>query len=523
MTATALARVDHRPVDPVEPHALTPAEAAARQGVDPGRGLSAGEAAERLRTSGPNELEPPRRTSILASIVDAATEPFVIVLALSGLIAVGLGEVRDGLLILAGLLPIVGADVVTEYRAQRALEELRAAAAPLATVRRDGAPFEIAASAVVPGDVVLLRVGDVVPADLRLIACDALTIDRSALTGESLPEPATTDPDAPATALADRHSMAFAGTSVVLGRGEGIAWSTGQRTELGRIAGALDSSDRGRSPLQRELDRLVRIMLVVAIGLIVVTVGLALVRGETLGAALLAGISAAIAAIPEEPPVLLAVVLGLGAFRLLRRGVLVRRLNAQETLGAIDLIVTDKTGTLTENRLSLDSIETPDGRIDDAERRARILGDALRAEEDAWRGRSGTRTGSFTRALLGAIDEAPGGRPELDLADLLAARPPDDLRPYSWTRVRRAGGIEELALGAPEAVLALAAAGPARDRWQAAVAAAAGAGRRLLLLARREDPDGWRPLAILGFSDPIRAGIPDACGARWRRASRRSS
>jgi Ca2+-transporting ATPase len=120
---------------------------------------------------------------------------------------------------------------------------------------------------------------------------------------------------------------------------------------MGRIAGGLARAERRRSPLQRELDRLVRILLVVAIGLITITVGLGFARGQDLGANVLAGISAAIAAIPEEPPVLLAVILGLGAYRLLRRGVLVRRLNAQETLGAVDLIVTDKTGTLTQNRL----------------------------------------------------------------------------------------------------------------------------------------------------------------------------
>jgi magnesium-transporting ATPase (P-type) len=124
------------------PHALAVAELAARLGVDPTRGLATADAEARLATHGPNELEPPHRSSVLASIVDAATEPFVVVLALAGVLAVFLGEVRDGLLILVGLVPIVGADVVTQFRAERALEELRAAAAPLASVRRDGGPQE---------------------------------------------------------------------------------------------------------------------------------------------------------------------------------------------------------------------------------------------------------------------------------------------------------------------------------------------------------------------------------------------
>jgi P-type E1-E2 ATPase len=178
------------------------------------------------------------------------------------------------------------------------------------------------------------------------VRSDALTIDGSILTGESLPEEVSVLPDLEAAPLAERRSIAYAGTSVVLGRGEGIVVATGPNSELGRIAGALGPTDRRRSPLQRELDRLVRILLVVATALIGLTMGLGLLRGASLGEAVLAGIAAAIAAIPEEPPVLLAVILGLGAYRLLRRGVLVRRLNAQETLGAVDLIVTDKTGTL---------------------------------------------------------------------------------------------------------------------------------------------------------------------------------
>src|SRR5207245_7391340 len=149
-------------------HALPVAGLAERLHVDPSRGLEADEAEARLATYGPNELEAPRHVSVLASLIDAATEPFVIVLALAGLLAVALGEVRDGLLILVGLVPIVGADVVTEFRAERALEELRAAAAPLASVRRNGVLAEVPARELVLGDVVLLRVGDVVPADLRI-------------------------------------------------------------------------------------------------------------------------------------------------------------------------------------------------------------------------------------------------------------------------------------------------------------------------------------------------------------------
>ena len=351
-------------------HAL-PADAVARRlRVEPGRGLDPAEVAARAARWGPNELEATARPAVWRMVLDAATEPFVVLLAAAGLGAVALNEVRDGLLILLGLLPIVGADVVTEYRGERALEALRAASAPAARTRRGGSVAEVPAAAVVPGDIVIVRVGDVVPADLRVVAADRLLVDRSVLTGESLPEPAAIAPDPASTELAGRHAVLYAGTSVVAGRGEGIVVATGAATEVGRIAGGLSTRTRRRSPLQLELDRLVRILLVVAIGLIAITSGLGFVRGNPLGENLLAGISAAIAAIPEEPPVLLAVILGLGAYRLLKRGVLVRRLNAEEVLGAVDLVVTDKTGTLTENRLAVASV-TPlagaDGAADAAD------------------------------------------------------------------------------------------------------------------------------------------------------------
>ncbi|HEY4633662.1 MAG TPA: cation-transporting P-type ATPase [Candidatus Limnocylindrales bacterium] len=490
-------------------HALEVDAVLERFAVTPDTGLTAAEATARLEAAGPNELAPPRHVSVLSVFIEAITEPFVVMLALAGGLAVLLGETRDGLLVLLGLVPIVGADVATSFRAERALEELRKAASPRAHVRRDGAPLEIPASDLVAGDVVLLRVGDVVPADLRVLRSDALTLDRSVLTGESLPEEAAVRPDAPDTVLADRHSMVYAGTSVVLGRGEGIVVATLPSSELGQIAGALGPTERGHSPLQRELARLVRILVVVATGLIVVTVSLNLLRGAGLGAAVLAGISAAIAAIPEEPPVLLAVILGLGAYRLLRRDVLVRRLNAQETLGAVDLIITDKTGTLTENRLSLDALLTLDGPVLDEADRRRHLVDALRAEEDAWNAGPGLRTGSFTRALVGAI----GGLDDvsLDRADLVSADPPRDGRPYSRTVAGRDGVVEELALGAPEAVLALSE-GPGLEigRWHALVDGAAEEGRRLLLLSGRRDDGPWMPRTLLSFSDTLRAGVPGA-------------
>ncbi len=492
-------------------HVHSVEDVAAMLGVDPDRGLDGADVDQRARRFGTNELEPARRESIATMLVESATEPFVLVLAAAGLLAIALGEVRDGLLIVIALLPIVGADVVTEFRAERALDALREASAPTARVRRDGAALDVAASGLVPGDVVLLRVGDIVPADLRIVSTDRLLVDRSAITGESIPESVQVAPDLPEAVLADRRTMAYAGTSVVGGSGVGLVVSTGATSEIGRIAGGLQERIVRRSPLQHELDRLVRIMLVVAIALIAIVAGLGFIRGQTLGENLLAGISAAIAAIPEEPPVLLAVILGLGSYRLLKRGVLVRRLNAEEVLGAISLIITDKTGTLTLNRLEVASVRSTDGPVTDRSERLGVLEEALRAESDAWAIGAGLRPGAFTKSLLRAL-EAEGVDRHLDRDDLISTDPPSSSRPVSITVARLGETIQRLATGAPEAVLAM---DGASDRdvlaaWDAQIALGAGAGERLIGLAAARDGEPWVMRGLIGFADPLRDGIGPA-------------
>jgi Ca2+-transporting ATPase len=491
------------------PHAASAAAVAAALEADSSVGLAPAEAADRLALYGANELMARRRPSLLAMLWDAVTEPFVVLLLIAGLLAVAVGEVRDGLLVLVGLVPIVGADVVTGYRGERALEALRESAAPMATLRRGGTVVEAPAAQVVPGDIVLIAVGDVVPADLRLTSADALLIDRAVLTGESVPEPSSTEPDDRDAPIVDQHAMAFAGTRVVQGRGEGIVVATGPRSRLGRIAAALGGEERRRSPVQLELDRLVRILLTVAAGLIVITSGLALLRGEPIGVALLAGVAAAIAAIPEEPPVLLAVILGLGAYRLLRRGVLVRRLNAQETLSAVDLILTDKTGTLTFNELSLEAAFTPHGELSDGEM-LEVARLTLRAQDDAWYRSRGSRAGSFTRALERAA-AANGAPPILDPVLLIEAEPASGAHPYTRTVARRDDGRrQELVLGAVLDVIAGVDDGP---QWHALVERHAEAGRRLLLLAAAEGDRPLQPVALLSFSDPLRPDVGDALSA----------
>ena len=234
--------------DPSGPHALDVSAVAGEMHVDPRRGLELEEIASRRARSGPNELEAGPRPTVLGAVRHAVMEPFVLLLLAAGVLAIALGEVRDGILVLAGLVPIVGADVLISYRSERALASLRDATAPRALVRRAGNAVDILAADIVPGDVVLLRTGDIVPADLRASRADALLVDRSVLTGESMPELASVEPDEFSAVVADRRSILFAGTAVVGGRGEGIVVATGAGTELGRIARGLAQTERRRSP-----------------------------------------------------------------------------------------------------------------------------------------------------------------------------------------------------------------------------------------------------------------------------------
>jgi Ca2+-transporting ATPase len=495
---------------PLAPHAQEADAVAAELRVDPTLGLAAEEAARRRDRWGPNTLDDAGPRPLWRTLLASLAEPFVLLLIAAGLGAVALGEVRDGLLVLVGLVPIVAADALTSYRGERALAALRAAAAPRARVRREGRVLDLAASELVPGDVVLVAVGDVVPADLRLIRTEGLQIDRAVLTGESLPQLGRVAPDPPDAPLLERHSLAFAGTAVVAGRGEGIVVATGRATEVGRIAASLGPRPGRRSPVQAELDRLTRILVAVAAGLVATTSGLGFLRGRPPGENLLAGISAAIAAVPEEPPVLVAVVLGLGAYRLLRRGVLVRRLTAEETLGAVDLVVTDKTGTLTENRLVVAAVRRAEGPVGSPEVRRELLAEALWTEEDAWAMRRGAPPSAFTRALLAEL--AAGGLVDPPVpGELVAAESPRDGHPYSRTRIRRSGEVEEAALGAPEAIFDLVGLrGLERSRWEAELASGARRGERLLALARRRGTGPWEVRALIGFTDPLRTGVREA-------------
>ena len=279
---------------------------------------------------------------------------FMIMVLIAAAVVSGLiGEMLDTIIILAIVLLNAVMGFAQEYRAQKAMEALKRMAAPSASVLRGGAPAAVPAASLVPGDLVLLEAGSVIPADLRLTDCASLKTEEAALTGESLsvekhalPIPEDGLP------LGDRRNMAFSGTSVSYGRGRGVVTATGMATELGKIAGMLQDEQEVQTPLQKRLTAFGRKLAwgILGICAIVFTAGLA--RGEAPALMFLTAISLAVAAIPEALPAVMSIALALGAAKMVKQNALVRKLLAVETLGSITHICSDKTGTLTQNKMT---------------------------------------------------------------------------------------------------------------------------------------------------------------------------
>jgi P-type Ca2+ transporter type 2C len=338
-------------------------DACKRLGVNPRTGLDPLEAARRLTRGGPNTLPAPQHRSLARMMVGQLTEFMVLLLLASAVVAGLLGELQDIAAIVAIVVLNAALGVVQEYRAERALAALRALAAPRAWVRRGGELGPVPAVDLVRGDVVALEAGNVVPADLRLLETAGLRLDEATLTGESHPvdkSPAPLpDVELP---LGERHNMAYKGTVVTAGRGLGAVVATGTATELGRIASMLRRDRPVRTPLQRRLAQLGQRLSVAVFALCAVIFGVGLLAGEQPGRMLLTAVSLAVAALPEALPAVVTISLALGARRMARRHALIRRLPAVEALGSVTHICADKTGTLTVNRMRVDTLYV-DGRI----------------------------------------------------------------------------------------------------------------------------------------------------------------
>ena len=323
--------------------------------LDSVKGLSHEEAAEKIRTEGYNELPESKKRGIFRIIIEVVHEPMFILLVASGLIYFILGDVTEGLMLMSFVVVIIGITVYQEQKTERALEALRNLSSPRALVIRDGEQKRIAGREVVTGDILILVEGDRVPADGILLSSNNVTIDESLLTGESVPvrKTAWTDGSQAGRPGGDDQPFVYSGTMVVQGQGIVEVRSTGSRTEMGRIGMFLQTVERGETRLKGEITRIVRTIAIAGIflcGIIVVVYGVS--RGNWIEG-FLAGITLAMAILPEEFPVVLTVFLALGAWRISKKNVLTRQVPAIETLGSATVLCVDKTGTLTQNKMTV--------------------------------------------------------------------------------------------------------------------------------------------------------------------------
>lgn len=365
------------PSEPARPawERLAPSEVAGRLGCDLAQGLSPEEAAARRQRHGENVIAERGGRSFARLVWDQFSSTLVLALIAAAVVSALVGSLKDTIAILSIVVLNAVLGLLQEGRAERAMAALKRLAVPQVRVRRGGATVEIPANVLVPGDLVVLEAGNLVPADGRVIEAASLKVQESVLTGESEPVEKQTAAlvGQGGLALGDQVNMAFMGTSVAYGRGQMLVTATGMGTELGRVADLLQGVAAVATPLQRRLDRLGRTLSLLALAVVAAIFGVGLALGEDWRLMLMTSLSMAVAVIPEGLPAVVTISLALGAQRMLRRRALIRRLTAVETLGSVAVICSDKTGTLTENRMTVTVLDLAGHRLEVAETLSRRM------------------------------------------------------------------------------------------------------------------------------------------------------
>jgi len=541
VAGTASGTDDLRPAGPW--HARSAGEAL--DALSAGReGLRAVDVQQRLLRYGPNELDRQRGPSWPVVLVRQFRSPLIYALGISAAVALALSEIADGVVVLVVVLGNAAVGFVQEYRAGKAIQALAQLLSEPARTRRDGVWTQVPPEGLVPGDVVEVAPGDRVMADLRVLDGQGLRADESALTGESVPVDKTSLPVPVDAELADRSSVLHAGTLVSAGGGQGLVVETGNRTELGRISGLLNSADDTQTPLTRSIARLgmtiTRVLGVVAL----ILFGIGLARGYPVVDATLAAVTFAVGAIPEGLPAIVTIALAVGVRRMARRNAIVRELPAVETLGSTSVVCTDKTGTLTRNEMTVRRAWSPgggelefegigyaaEGRVSRDGRSVPVVNEPLvRLLEAAVLANEGRLVGQGEdRQVLG--DPTDGAllvaaeRGGLVPAETIRAWPRRGLLPFDSGRQYMASAHDSVSgpvvylKGAPEVLLEHVSAqesAPAYlmlDRYT-------DLGLRVLAVARRDGDDlaagltGLRLLGLVAMVDPPRTEVIEAIDA----------
>ncbi len=532
-------------------HASSVNEVLQQLEVDPRQGLSAEDVAERRQRYGENRLREARRRPAWRILLDQFKSVVILLLTVAAVGAFATARWLEGFALVAVTVINTLIGFLSEWKAVRSMEALRAMSQHGAQVRRDAATTEIAPEALVPGDLILLASEQLVPADARLLQGQGLRINEAALTGESVPVAKRSEAVSEEAPLAERPCMLYKGTSVAEGSGEAVVVATGVETELGRIAELAAQAEGQATPLQRRLNQLGRRLAWITIAIAVAVAGSGLLAGRDPVPMIETSLALGVAAIPEGLPIVATIALARGMWLMARQNVLVNRLTAVETLGATRVILTDKTGTLTENRMAVRRVITPladhalnpdevtpetrnaDGELSDQQdpvlRRIIEIG-VLCSNAALGRDGDGSSRGDPTEVALLEVGRAWN----LDRDELLKAMP--EQREVSFdpdvmmmaTFHQEANGTFVAVKGSPEAVLNASlriAVGPEdrelsdreRQWWREKAEALASEGLRLLAMADKQ-PDqpedepfhGLRFLGLVGLLDPPRQGVREA-------------
>jgi Ca2+-transporting ATPase len=549
------------PTSPQSWHAFSVEEVEGRLGTG-ALGLARPAAAARLARYGPNQLQEAPPSSNLSLFLRQFKSPLIYILLASGVVTLALGELIDAGVIAAILVINALLGFTQERQAEASVRALMRLVSPKARVVREGREWEVEGRELVPGDLVLLESGTRVPADVRLVSATALKVDEALLTGESLSVPKRTRHVAEQAPLPEREDMAYTGTVVSSGRGRGYVVATGESTELGKIAGSIRTAEEAATPLQERMDRFARVVgWVVGVGSALGFL-IGVVRGESVAHMFMVAVALAVAAVPEGLPVVLTITLAVGVRRMARRQALIRKLPAIETLGSTTVIGSDKTGTLTENRMTVQEVWAggqfyslsnealrEDARarpVEDAESLAEhpplyltLLTGVLSNEAEVYESQRGQETqGDPTEVALLLAAGKLGLRHEVARGHWKSYGeiPFEPERQYSASIREREGTREVFVKGAPERVLAMCTAqqgerGPEAleaERVHGAAASLAARGLRVLAMAYRRlegeparpdtvgEPEGLTFLGLVGMMDPPRAGVREAVAACQR-------
>ncbi|MDU6174497.1 MAG: calcium-transporting P-type ATPase, PMR1-type [Clostridium perfringens] len=336
--------------------------------VDEKNGLSSNEALRRLEKYGKNKLATKKKKTLFKQFLSQLKDVMIYILIIAAIISAFLGEISDALIILLVIVINAVIGVVQESKAEKALDALKELSTPKALVKRDGSLKEILSEDIVPGDIVIIDAGRYIPGDLRLIDTANLKIEESAFTGESVPseKDASFLPDKEIP-IGDQNNMAFMSTLATYGRGVGVVVGTGMNTEIGKIAKMIEQEENDETPLQKKLSELGKILGFLAVGICILIFIISFFQGRDLLEMFLTSISLAVAAIPEGLPAIVAIVLALGVQRMVKKNAIIRKLPAVETLGSVSIICSDKTGTLTQNKMTVTTVYTNDSYIKESE------------------------------------------------------------------------------------------------------------------------------------------------------------